>query len=90
MASIRWWTSAVARGSEPRYATDDQRQRCAQQQHECAENEKALAGAPAIGDGTHDRRDQDRVEPLTGLAQAHYRTLLVAADVIACTDRMTG
>src|SRR5271168_4984037 len=48
--------------------------------HECAENKKALAGAPAIGDGAHDRRDQDRAEPLTCLAQAHYRTLLVAAD----------
>src|SRR5436190_23894463 len=64
----------------PLWAVDDQREQAAQRQHEGAVYQKALAGAEAVGDPAHDRRDQDRAEPLAGLAQPNDGALLVAAD----------
>jgi hypothetical protein len=72
--------SVFARGGVSRNAAYDQPERNAQLQHECAENEKAFAYAPVVGDPTHQRRDQDRGEPLPSLTQAHDRTLLMATD----------
>jgi hypothetical protein len=72
--------SVFARGEVSRNAAYDQPERNAQLQHECAENEKAFAYAPVVGDPTHQRRDQDRGEPLPSLTQAHDRTLLMATD----------
>src|SRR6516162_7315882 len=70
---------SLARGSKPTDAADDEREREAQQQHERAENEEALAHAPAIGNTAHDRRDRDRGQSLAGLTQAYDRALLMAA-----------
>jgi 3-oxoacyl-[acyl-carrier protein] reductase len=65
-------------GSEPPDAANDQRDRRAKQQHERTENEEALTDAPTVGDCPHERRDQDRGQPLTGLTQTDHRALLMA------------
>jgi hypothetical protein len=72
--------SVFARAGVSRNAAYDQPERNAQLQHECAENEKAFAYAPVVGDPTHQRRDQDRREPLPNLTQARNRALLMATD----------
>src|SRR5690242_13666080 len=75
----------VAAGAPPQ-TTNNQCEQRAQRQHEAAINQKAVAGAEAVGEPAHDRRDEDRAEPLAGLAQPDDRALLVTTDG-ACLHR---
>src|SRR5438105_2521571 len=67
-------------GVRPSQATGNEREYAAERQHEGGVNQKAFAGAEPIGDPAHNGRDQDRAEPLTGLAQPNDRALLVTPD----------
>src|SRR4051794_961966 len=59
---------------------DGEREESAERQHQGGVDKKTLAGAEAVGECAHYRRDQDRAEPLAGLAQTDDRALLMAAD----------
>src|SRR3984893_3506192 len=63
-----------------RGAAGDHRDRNRKQQHQAAENDKALARTPAVGGHAHRRRDHDRRQPVHRLAQPDDRSLPVTSD----------
>ena len=68
----------ICRG--PRRPPGDQGDRRAQEDQNGAEDDKARARTPVVGDGAHCRRDRDRRQSVHGLAQPDHRTLTVGTD----------